>query len=279
MTARKECRHPCRQTRCRLWRRAWQRGPARGRRALHLPGRHIERHRRRAGGRQARRHRRLHLRRDLRDGTVCRHARRFERWPSEPQADYLAPPGYHAIYRTNAVTRHGEHGNAVLTRWPVLTHQHEDVSDHRLEQRGLLHVVVACQAVQVHVIVVHLGLLAGSRRRQVEQLKRFIVREVPAQAPLLVAGDFNDWGQSLAPALGLAGLNSPPAGVATFPSRMPLVQLDYIYARGLRSEHSFAPHGPAWGRFSDHLPLITDFSWPHERSSESLSEPVGELTR
>ena len=145
-----------------------------------------------------------------------RHARRFERWPSEPQADYLAPPGYHAIYRTNAVTRHGEHGNAVLTRWPVLTHQHEDVSDHRLEQRGLLHVVVACQAVQVHVIVVHLGLLAGSRRRQVEQLKRFIVREVPAQAPLLVAGDFNDWGQSLAPALGLAGLNTPPAGVPTF---------------------------------------------------------------
>jgi len=208
-----------------------------------------------------------------------RHARRFERWPSEPQADYLAPPGYHAIYRTNAVTRHGEHGNAVLTRWPVLTHQHEDVSDHRLEQRGLLHVVVACQAVQVHVIVVHLGLLAGSRRRQVEQLKRFIVREVPAQAPLLVAGDFNDWGQSLAPALGLAGLNTPPAGVPTFPSRMPLVQLDYIYARGLRSEHSFAPHGPAWGRFSDHLPLITDFSWPHERLSESLSESVGELTR
>jgi endonuclease/exonuclease/phosphatase family metal-dependent hydrolase len=192
-----------------------------------------------------------------------RHAHRFERWPNEPQAEYLAPPGYHAIYRTNAVTRHGEHGNALLTRWPVLAHQHEDVSDHRLEQRGLLQVVVACQEVPLHVIVVHLGLLAGSRRRQVEQLKRFIAREVPADACLLVAGDFNDWGASLAPALALAGLgHGAQAVVPTFPSRMPLVQLDYIYARGLQSRQSFTPHGPAWGRFSDHLPLITDFAWP-----------------
>jgi endonuclease/exonuclease/phosphatase family metal-dependent hydrolase len=39
-------------------------------------------------------------------------------------------------------TRHGEHGNALLSRWPVLTHQHEDMSDHRFEQRGLLHVEI-----------------------------------------------------------------------------------------------------------------------------------------
>ena len=192
-----------------------------------------------------------------------RHAHRFERWPVEPQAEYLAPAGYHAVYRTNAFTRHGEHGNALLTRWPVITHQHEDVSDHRLEQRGLLHVEVLCQAQPLHVIVVHLGLLAGSRRRQVEQLKRFIQREVPRAQPLLVAGDFNDWGAGLAPALGLAGLHRGPLPpVPTFPSRLPLVQLDYIYARGLEHAHSFAPHGPAWGRFSDHLPLISDFRWP-----------------
>jgi endonuclease/exonuclease/phosphatase family metal-dependent hydrolase len=201
-----------------------------------------------------------------------RHARRFERWPSAPQAEYLAPAGYHAVYRTNAVTRHGEHGNAVLTRWPVLTHQHEDVSDHRLEQRGLLHVVVRVQDQPVHVIVVHLGLLAGSRRRQVEQLKRFIGREVPAGEPLVVAGDFNDWGASLAPAMGLAGLSAGVGlPVPTFPSRLPLVQLDYIYTRGLQQRNRFAPQGPAWGRFSDHLPLIADFDWPDPGPLAGLS--------
>jgi endonuclease/exonuclease/phosphatase family metal-dependent hydrolase len=206
-----------------------------------------------------------------------RHSHRFERWPPEPQAEYLAPPGYHAVYRTNAVTRHGEHGNAVLTRWPVLTHQHEDVSDHRLEQRGLLHVVVMFQDQPVHVIVVHLGLLAGSRRRQVEQLKRFVEREVPSQEPLVVAGDFNDWGASLAPALERAGLCEGAGGATpTFPSRLPLVQLDYIYTRGLQPRNRFTPHGPAWGRFSDHLPLIADFHWPQVAQPELRQEPLDE---
>ncbi len=35
-------------------------------------------------------------------------------WPRMPQADYLAPEGYEVAYRTNATTRHGEHGNALL---------------------------------------------------------------------------------------------------------------------------------------------------------------------
>ena len=41
-------------------------------------------------------------------------------WPAEPQADYLAPEGYEVAYRTNAFTRGGEHGNALLARWPRL---------------------------------------------------------------------------------------------------------------------------------------------------------------
>ena len=111
----------------------------------------------------------------------------FKRWPRVPQAEYLAPEGYAAVYRTNAYTRHGEHGNALLTRWPVVGHQHEDISDHRFEQRGLLHVEVEVQGRCVHAIVVHLGLIPGSRVRQVERLQRFIAREVPAGAPLVVA--------------------------------------------------------------------------------------------
>ena len=71
-----------------------------------------------------------------------REAQYFARWPELPQAEFLAPQGYEAVYRTNAVTRHGEHGNALLSRWPVQQHQHEDMSDHRFEQRGLLHAVV-----------------------------------------------------------------------------------------------------------------------------------------
>jgi endonuclease/exonuclease/phosphatase family metal-dependent hydrolase len=103
----------------------------------------------------------------------------FTRWPTMPQADFLAPEGYEAVYRTNAVTRHGEHGNAILSRWPVITHQHEDMSDHRFEQRGLLHAEVMVYGQSVHVVVVHLGLIPASRARQVAQLQRYVAREVP----------------------------------------------------------------------------------------------------
>ncbi|MHB1124288.1 MAG: endonuclease/exonuclease/phosphatase family protein [Ramlibacter sp.] len=189
-----------------------------------------------------------------------REERYFTRWPELPQAEFLCPEGYAAVYQTNATTRHGEHGNAMLSRWPIVSHGHEDMSDHRFEQRGLLHVEVRTHRRTVHVIVLHLGLIAGSRVRQVEQLGKFIEREVPRTAPLVVAGDFNDWGGKLRPAMDRIGLRDfVGERVLTYPSRLPLTQLDYVYARGLKPVGVHVPRGRIWGRMSDHLPLIAEF--------------------
>jgi len=190
-------------------------------------------------------------------------AQHFTRWPELPQADFLAPEGYEAVYRTNAFTKHGEHGNALLSRWPVVTHQHEDISDHRFEQRGLLHVEVMVHGQSVHVLVVHLGLVRGSRARQLAQLQRFIEREVPPTAPLLVAGDFNDWGALVKRVLNTVNLKAfEGPRQPTFPARLPLVQLDYVYARGLTPLTVQVPSGRIWWRMSDHLPLIAEFALP-----------------
>ncbi len=188
-----------------------------------------------------------------------REAKHFALWPQLGQADFLKPEGYAAVYRTNAITRHGEHGNALLSRWPVLAHQHEDISDHRLEQRGLLHVTLEVHTKVVHVLVVHLGLVKASRGRQVAQLKQFIQREIPPDAPLLLAGDFNDWGKSVKLALVEANLHAWDESQPTYPSRLPLAQLDYVFARGLKPLNLTVPHGRAWWRMSDHLPLIAEF--------------------
>jgi endonuclease/exonuclease/phosphatase family metal-dependent hydrolase len=193
-------------------------------------------------------------------------AAHFTQWPALPQADFLAPPGYEAVYRTNAFTKHGEHGNALLSRHPVTAHAHEDMSDHRFEQRGLLHATLHIQGKNVHVIVVHLGLIASSRQRQLAQLSKYIERDIPKGDPLIVAGDFNSL---IAPARwAQAALGSLPSarqpllhalkGHATFPSRLPVVQLDHVFARHARMMHSHVPQGGEWAKMSDHLPLIVE---------------------
>ncbi|UHL63760.1 endonuclease/exonuclease/phosphatase family protein [Paralcaligenes sp. KSB-10] len=102
-------------------------------------------------------------------------------------------------YGCNAVRHRTDHGNALLSRFPILSQENQDISDHRLEQRGLLHVKVEINNTSVHCLVVHLGLFAGSRSRQVEALVERIKRLVPADEPILIAGDFNDWNNRLAP--------------------------------------------------------------------------------
>ncbi len=189
-----------------------------------------------------------------------REAEYFSGWPEQPQAEYLAPEGYQAVYRSNAVTRHGEHGNALLSRWPIVRWRHEDMSDHRFEQRGLLHVEVQVGSVQVHAIVVHLGLIPASRVRQTAQLRRYIAREIPLDAPVVVAGDFNDWGTRVRQLLRVDSLEAfEGPRTLTYPSRFPVAQLDHIYARGLRPLSLAAPRGRIWSRMSDHLPLIAEF--------------------
>ena len=187
-------------------------------------------------------------------------AARFSQWPELPQADFLAPEGYTAVYETNAVTRHGEHGNALLTRWPVLRQGHQDISDHRFEQRGLLHVVIDINDRPVHAIVVHLGLIKGSRVRQIVRLREFIEREISPDEAVIVAGDFNDWGARMRVAMNAMGLRDVHGTrTLTYPSRLPVAQLDFIYGRHIEPVECSAPRGPIWSRMSDHLPLVTDF--------------------
>ena len=197
----------------------------------------------------------------------ARDARHFDRtwfgWPEGGQAHFLAPDGYDVAYRTNAVTRHGEHGNALLSRWPIGDVGHHDVSDHRFEQRGLLHVPVRWQDRMLHVVVVHFGLIHSSRVRQVERLARYLAEAVPADAPLLVAGDFNDWSERLDAPMAATGLvraldHGGERAQRTFPSRLPVFALDRVYVRGLRCVAAQVPRHGSWARLSDHLPLVVE---------------------
>ena len=98
----------------------------------------------------------------------------------------------HIAYGANAIYDHGHHGNAILSKYPIQQWRNIDVSDHRLEQRGILHATLDHpQLGEVHVINSHFGLFKGSRVRQAQALIQHVRESVPKHAPLIVAGDFN----------------------------------------------------------------------------------------
>ena len=209
-----------------------------------------------------------------------RHAQRFASWPELPQHEMLGQGlGMFAAYHTNAHTRHGEHGNALLSRFPILDISHQDVSDHRFEQRGLLHARLALppqrggDAEVLHCVVVHFGLFRGGRKRQIERLAEYLAGQVPAGEPLIVGGDFNDWRGELGAALAALGLldastRAAPAAtprrprwhhrMRTFPALLPLMPLDRIYVRGYAAHSVGLGWGSDWARLSDHAPLLVD---------------------
>ncbi|RMX06602.1 endonuclease [Corticibacter populi] len=191
-----------------------------------------------------------------------REQNRFANWPTLPQADYLAPEGYNAVYYTNAITKWGEHGNALLTRWPVEQSRQQDISDHKLEQRGILYAQLRVAGHCVHVLVVHLGLIHISRLRQVAMIREFVQTEIPQNEAVVVAGDFNDWGDQTGLLLRESGFAEFDKERAfTYPSMLPVVQLDRIFVRGLVPRTVFVPRGRIWWRMSDHLPLVAEFSF------------------
>jgi endonuclease/exonuclease/phosphatase family metal-dependent hydrolase len=117
----------------------------------------------------------------------------------EQPASLAAALSMHYCYGRNAVRDLTDHGNALLSRYPILSSENEDISDHKFEQRGLLHAVVDVDGAAVHCLVVHLGLFARGRSRQIRALVERIRRLVPDGAPMIIGGDFNDWTNRLAP--------------------------------------------------------------------------------
>jgi endonuclease/exonuclease/phosphatase family metal-dependent hydrolase len=197
-------------------------------------------------------------------GEHHRHASSFEDWPKEPQYEFLADQVWNDYaYGRNAVYDYGHHGNAILSRYPIVRAENQDISHHALERRGMLHCEIDLPGEEhrLHCICVHFALHERGRRHQVGALIERLQREVPDGAPLIVAGDFNDWrnfaGKRLAEELGLREALADRLGkpARSFPSAFPVLRLDRIYTRGFRVRHTHVHHGTMWSRLSDHAAL------------------------
>ena len=197
-------------------------------------------------------------------GTHDRHAYRYVEWPGKPQHEFIADAMWREVaYGKNAVYRHGHHGNAVLSRFPIVGQENQDISAHVFESRGLLHceVKLGPRAPVLHCVNVHLGLFERGRQWQIRALVERIKDTVPKTAPLIIAGDFNDWrrrgDRTLTDELGLFEVFKEVKGhpARTFPSVLPMFRLDRIYARGLRPVDARVHYAFPGRRMSDHAAL------------------------
>jgi endonuclease/exonuclease/phosphatase family metal-dependent hydrolase len=200
-------------------------------------------------------------------GTHATHGNKFDDYPDTPHYEFLADsiwPDF--AYGRNAVYTDGHHGNAVMSKFPIIQYENLDVSISGPERRGLLHCVLDMpdQRPNVHAVCVHLGLLESHRRQQMDLLCEMARRNIPADAPLIVAGDFNDWRvlahDQLAQGAGLHEVFVQAHGRAarTFPARLPLLRLDRIYVRNAVGHAPMVLPRFPWAKLSDHAPLAAE---------------------
>lgn len=185
--------------------------------------------------------------------------RQLERAQVERQLEALADKRwpYHA-YGKNAVFPTRNHGNAILSSIAIKAFHNQDLTVYPIEKRGLLHCDLDWKKPGLHLCSVHLDLFEYTRSQQVTALVAYLKKAIPADAPLILGGDFNDWarkvGKVLREELGLEEHSAP-----SFPSWAPVLRLDRLYVRGIKVQDFRVLKGSPWNRLSDHLPLCLEF--------------------
>ena len=193
---------------------------------------------------------------------------RFDDWPNNRQFEFLADQVWqHHAYGKNAIYKSGHHGNAILSKYPFIKWENIDVSIMRSASRSLLHGTIQIPGIEqkVHIICVHLGLFERERESQLATLSKRISSHVPSDEPLIIAGDFNDWRNTLAEQSlanhGFQQVTSPPSDYRSFPSWLPVGGLDKVFVRGGVTTERVKVVRTSLARVaSDHLPIVVDFS-------------------
>lgn len=193
-----------------------------------------------------------------------RHREAIDGWPETNQFEYLADTVWsHYAYGKNAIYQHGHHGNAILSELPFTSFDNIDISTMSFSQRGILHGQLDNG---IHLLCVHLGLFEKERKIQIQHLIRYLTEHIPATAPLILAGDFNDWRRSGHKRLrSQCQLTEASEEVnnklsATYPALLPLLPMDRIYLRGFTVHGHEVLGDSAWRRLSDHCAMVCEVS-------------------
>ena len=187
------------------------------------------------------------------------------------QFEFIADQSWpYYAYAKNAVVSFGHYGNAVLSKYPIISWYQENISTNKLEQRGVLYCDLQIPKsidnpeYRIHSYCLHLDLLHRGRKKQYQQIYDKIQEEVKNSELVIAAGDFNDWNQKsglvFEDELGLIEVHKELHGDygRTFPAKVPLLKLDRIYLKGFKLHRVEVLSSPKWKKLSDHAPLFAE---------------------
>lgn len=186
-------------------------------------------------------------------------------WATAIQFEYLADSVWpHYAYGKNAVYPEGHHGNAILSKYPILEWSNYVISTNPLEHRGLLKARVQIPETGQELILAntHLDLTQRGRDLQTKMIIKHM--EPDAQTPWILVGDFNDWNKKITPQiekqLGAKEAFESLYGKypLTFPSIFPVLSLDRIYLHKVKALSGTSLTDRHWKKLSDHLPLYVE---------------------
>lgn len=196
---------------------------------------------------------------------------KISNWPTRSQFEFMADSIWpHFSYGKNAVFPNRHHGNAILSKFPIIQSHNLNISTHRFEQRGLLHAEVKIppeSGLKIHLLNTHIDLMSWSRKKQIKKICHYIEKHIPAEEIIIFAGDFNDWkeeiGNELKQLLELkeAHLHLNGKLAKTFPQFFPVLSLDRIYFRGTQLTKCETLNHGIWKELSDHLPIYAEMEF------------------
>ena len=194
---------------------------------------------------------------------VTRHAPRTHH-DDQPKilADYFKTAA--SLYQMNVHYKEGGYGNLLLSRWPLRSKHHISLRLRRKKPRGVQLAVVETVEGLLHLGNWHLGLAERERRWQVRHLLEHHLFRESAHLPTLLAGDYNDWRNTLAAgpfaSHDFRQVTGPPWRFRSFPALMATLALDKVFYRGgIVIRHAKVVHNRLASQASDHLPLVVDF--------------------
>lgn len=201
-------------------------------------------------------------------GSHQKHACKINNFPQEPHYEFLADSIWPEFaYGRNAVYTNGHHGNALLSKFPIIHSENHNISVRGPERRGMLHCTLQPPNRErpVHAICVHLSLQEAHRQIQLLNVCD-LVNSLDSRDAVILAGDFNDWRCRAHTVLQENAnltevfVQSTGKAIRTFPASMPMLPLDRIYVRNAHLLSAIClPHQP-WGKLSDHAPLAAQIS-------------------